>query len=78
MVWVPGKEWSGGAKGVTLSPSAEVLTRVLHVFLPSEGTAGEADNSIPGEGLTWTQVWEEGLGELFWDKKVGTLWCLWQ
>lgn len=44
MVWVPGKEWSGGAKGVTLSPSAEVLTRVLHVFLPSEGTAGEADD----------------------------------
>lgn len=35
-------------------------------------------DSIPGERLTWTQVWEEGLGELFWDKKVGTLWCLWQ
>lgn len=45
--------------------SEEVFTRVLHVFLPSEGIAGEADDSITGKGLTWTQIQEEALGELY-------------
>lgn len=35
--------WQRMEWGSKRSPSGEVLTRVLHVFLPSEGTAGEAD-----------------------------------
>lgn len=30
-------------------------------------------DSIPGKGLTWTQIWEEAPGGLYWDKKVGKL-----
>lgn len=75
-------EWEGKRYNscLHLKKSSSGYCMFFIYVLVSGGTAGEADDtdSIPGQGLTWTQIWEEALGGLHWDKQVGKLWCLWQ